>query len=366
MSQDERASALFIHAAKCYQQGHYARAVSYYLAGLKIHPSSPEIHADLAKAYEMLGFWDEALKALDCALRLRPDFPTATRRRRRIAEEKQVYQALTAGLELRFNPTEIQSALKRHFSDTVQYKERKIERDFYTLTFSDTLPGALIEVVCHLIEHTRNEVGEIFQSYPRHSVSISLEIAKGYSVSQMETVDARLQAGVASEDSTTSMPLWATACYYDGAIRLIYRPYADAGLGVLYSVVRHEWTHLLVDSIARRRCPGWFDEGLALFIARPMLNAEKELLQQAEQNGQLLAPDELRRQFSRLSTKQCRLAYLQSRAVVEQLIQHFGLSAIRVLLAQVGAGVAFEKAFRERFGKTVEETVASWRVAIRG
>ncbi|MBI1924792.1 tetratricopeptide repeat protein, partial [Candidatus Poribacteria bacterium] len=77
----------FNRAANYYRQACYAQAVQHYLAGLQFDPVCVAVHADLAKAYEMLGCWNQALDCLNTALQLRPDDPIALRRKKRILEE---------------------------------------------------------------------------------------------------------------------------------------------------------------------------------------------------------------------------------------------------------------------------------------
>ena len=75
MSQRQAAFAHFNRAANLYRQVCYAQAVQYYLAGLEVDPMCVEAYADLAKAYEKLGCWNQAIESLETALRLRPRLP---------------------------------------------------------------------------------------------------------------------------------------------------------------------------------------------------------------------------------------------------------------------------------------------------
>ncbi len=361
MSQRQAAFTYFNRAANLYRQVCYAQAIEYYLAGLEIDPMCVEGYADLAKAYEKLGCWDQAIESLETALRLRPGYPTALRRRERIIEEKNVYDSLTDELNLAL------SAADQHQStDPVQRSNLAIEHEFFTLTGRCTISQKLLLIISQIIERTYHEVGKIFQYHPQHKVPVFIEDAKQIDTSQVTTsvhsTVSPVEVGNHTLFSEVSLPQWAVACYDNGSIRLAYRPYRDSSLGVLYAVIRHEWTHLLIDLLAGGRCPNWLDEGLAQFVARPLMSSEKTCLQQANRDKQLLPLHLLRKPFRNLPEKQRRLAYLQSYAITRYLIQQFGFAVLRDVLKHLGDEKSTDTAFQEVFGKTEEEIVVAANV----
>ena len=145
------------------------------------------------------------------------------------------------------------------------------------------------------------------------------------------------------------MPRWASGCY-DGGIRLAYCAAGEPVLSILYALLRHEWVHLLVHHVAHGHCPVWLDEGLAQSIARPMFESERRDFQQAGQMNRLLPFALLNKPFNQLSTKYRKLAYIQSTAVAEFLIQQFGFPKIRKLLHQLGNGTPIAIAIEHVFG----------------
>ena len=317
-----------------------------------------EAYADLAKAYEKLGCWNQAIESLETALRLRPGYPTALRRKERILEEKSVYDSLTDELNIvldtihQYQPT-----------DSVQRSIPTIEHEFFTLTGERTIPQNLLFVVSQIIEHTYHEIGKIFQCHPQYKVPVSIEDVKQMdpprTIHPMASATSLVEVTNHALFSDASLPQWAAACYDNGSIRLTYRPYSDSSIGILYSVVRHEWTHLLVDLLAGGRCPNWLDEGLAQFVARPLMNSEKNRLQQASRDKHLLSLHLLQKPFRNLPEKQRRLAYLQSYAVTKYLIQQFGFDALRDVLKHLGSRKSTDTAFQKVFGKTEEEIVGA-------
>ena len=126
-------------------------------------------------------------------------------------------------------------------------------------------------------------------------------------------------------------------------------------LSILYALLRHEWVHLLIHRQLQHPCPRWLDEGLAQHIARPMFPYERHCLQQAVENGYLHSFAVLNRPFSHLPAKQRKLAYLQSQAIVEYLVQQFGFAEIRQLLRRLNDGVPIEMALAQTFRKKLVE-----------
>lgn len=361
MSQRQAAFAHFSRAANLYRQVRYAQAIKYYLAGLEIDPMCVEAYADLAKTYEKLGCWNQAIESLETALKLRPGYPTALRRKERILEEKSIYDSLTDELNLALDGTD-----QHQPTNAAQRSSPTIEHEFFTLTGGHTIPQNVLFVVSQIIEHTYHEVGKVFQCHPQYKVPVSIQDVKQMNppqaINPMASTTSLVEVGNHTLFSDVSLPQWAVACYDNGRIRLTYRPYSDSSIGVLYAVVRHEWAHLLIDLLAKGRCPNWLDEGLAQFVARPVMNSEKTRLQQASRDKHLLPLHLLQKPFRNLPEKQRRLAYLQSYAITRYLIQQFGFAALRDILKHLGDEKLTDTAFQEVFGKTEEEIVGTSNV----
>ncbi len=325
----------FRQATLCYGQACYVDAIQHYLAGLKLGAAQHHyIYADLAKAYEMVGEWDTALACLDIALRLCPDSPTALRRKTRILDEKACYDSLVRPDDLRQPPPKAFS--ERLNFDPTAPSQQYVNSEIFSLTCHATMRLQTIWNICQLIHRTYAELGEILGYYPLSPVPIFINNTNGTTASQR------------------SLPQWASGCY-DGRIHLVYCAAGEPVLGILYSLLRHEWVHLLVYHLTNGRCPVWINEGLAQSIARPMFQFERFNLQQAVQTQQLLPLDALSKPFSQLPTKYRKLAYIQSAAIVEYLVQQSGYSKIRDLLRQLRGGSPVEPAIKQTFGLTLKD-----------
>ncbi len=351
----------FQRAALCYQQARYVEAIHHYLAGLKFDMTRHHIYADLAKAYEMVGEWDRALTYLDIALQLCPDSPTALRRKARLLQEKHGFDALIGDSGILHRPElpsrEFLNCLEKDRDErqgsclvlqeaSSEYGSSAPPRHTYwradlgrfALACDAAMSAQTVWYISQLMRRTSTEVGKLLRFYPTNPVSITITNTGGISTARQ-----------------SPLPRWASGCY-DGQIRLTYC--AEAGepvLSILYALLRHEWVHLLIHRQLQHPCPRWLDEGLAQHIARPMFPYERHCLQQAVENGYLHSFAVLNQPFSHLPAKQRKLAYLQSQAIVEYLVQQFGFAEIRQLLRRLNDGVPIEMALAQTFRKKLVE-----------
>ena len=325
----------FQQATLSYRQACYVEAIQHYLAGLKLGAAQHHyIYADLAKAYEMVGQWDQALACLDLAMRLCPDSPTALRRKARILDEKACYDALLCLNDFREPPP--QEFLERLQEDSTTPPKQVINSEFFTLTCHSAMTPQTVWNIYRLIHRSRAELGVILGCYPITPVGISIMNTNGTAAPQ------------------SSLPNWASG-YYDGSIHLAYCAADEPVLNILYALLRHEWVHLLVHYLARGYCPVWLNEGLAQIMARPMFQSERLVLEHAIEKKYLLSFDTLSKPFSQLPTKSRKLAYIQSTAITEYLIQQFGFPKIRELLHELSNGTRTEDAIEHVFGRTPVE-----------
>ena len=325
----------FQQATLSYGQACYVEAIHHYLAGLKLGAAQHHyIYADLAKAYEMVGEWDTALACLDIALRLCPDSPTALRRKARILDEKACYDTLISLDDFK-EPPPLQFLEQLQISP-IRFPKQVVHSEFFDLTCHSEMNSQTIWNICRLIHRAYSELGEVLGYYPASPVAISVANTNGRTTSRH------------------AMPRWASGCY-DGSVHLVYCSAGEPVLSILYALLRHEWVHLLIHHVAHGHCPVWLDEGLSQSIARPMFESERRDFQQAVQMECLLPVALLNRPFNQLPAKYRKLAYIQSTAVAEFLIQQFGFPKIRKLLHQLGNGTPIEIAIKQVFGCNLTE-----------
>ena len=324
------ASPYFHQAATCYQQGQYVESIQKYLLGLEYDTSRYYIYGDLAKAYEMVGKWELALLNLDIALRVCPNSSTIKRRKSRITEEKTFYQSLIDDLDLVSDrPSEFVPDL---LSDGLLRPQLKIDTVSYKLTVDPVIDLTTSWYIFQLVEHTYNRVGILLDRYPDEQIDITIT----------NTYGAQIQLDV---------PNWVSGVY-DGKIRIFYCAEEAPELGVIYTLLRHEWTHLLIDLITNGNCPTWLNEGLAQTLSRPLMSFEIESLEQADKKNTLQTLSDLNSSFSKLSSSDRKIAYLQSAAIVAEMIDKTDYMSMQNLLQQLGNRVPIETALEQTFGET--------------
>ena len=325
------ALSYFQQAATCYQQARYVEAIQHYLSGLKYDKSHYHVYADLAKAYEMVGKWEQALVYLDTALKLCPTSTTVLRRKARISEEKDYYQhsiqecSLSDTIPLNFTP-------KIQIDNQPQPKS-EIKHKYFNLTVQPAVHPKTLWYICQLIEMTYHDVGGKLNHYPDNIIPISIT----------NTNDIPVDSQV---------PKWASG-FYDGQIHVNYCSDDEPELGVLYTLIRHEWTHLLVNLLSQGNCPIWLNEGLAQIIARPLLSYEKHALVQAKKNNTLPIRSELNQPFTSFSASERKIAYLQSAAIVDTLINEGGFTSIRHILSLLRTGTHINSALNQTYKRDV-------------
>ena len=325
----------FQQATFSYGQACYVEAIQHYLAGLRLGAAQHHyIYADLAKAYEMVGQWDKALACLDISLRLCPDSPTALRRKARILDEKACYDALICLDGFCKPPPE--EFLEQLEKDSITPLKQVATSEFFNLTCHSEMKPQTVWNIYRLVHQTRSELGDMLGCYPITPVPISITNTNGIAASQR------------------TLPQWASGCY-DGIIHLAYCAAGEPVLNILYALLRHEWVHLLVHYLAGGHCPMWLNEGLAQSIARPMFQSERLELEHAVNKKCLFSFAALSEPFSELPVKSRKLAYIQSAAIAEFLIQEYGFPKIRELLHTLGDGTQTENAIEQVFEQTSAE-----------
>lgn len=324
------ALSYFQQAATCYRETRYVESIQNYLLGLEYDTSRYYIYADLAKAYEMVGQWDQALSSLDHALRLCPNSSTIKRRKSRITEEQKYYQSIIEQLDLiREPPTNFSPILQ---SDKCTRSQLEFNTTAYKLIVEPAIDSTIFWYIYQLIELTYNEIGSYLNLYPDEKIKITIT----------NTYGAQLHADV---------PNWVSGVY-NGEIHIFYCSDGEPELGIIYTLFRHEWTHYLVDLMTNGNCPIWLNEGLAQVISRPLMSFEKQSLVQADKNGILPTLSDLNRPFSEMSSSDRKIAYLQSAAVVSDMIDKTDYKSIQNLLQQLGNRVPIETALEQTFGET--------------
>jgi stage II sporulation protein D len=128
-------------------------------------------------------------------------------------------------------------------------------------------------------------------------------------------VRLRVYASLDSYRNATGQPGWVAASTRGRTIRL--QPLVELRKrGVLESTLRHELTHLLIESRAAKDSPLWFREGFVLYLSGS---------EGAGIDAPAMAPDRIDQVLSKGDTQEnTRLAYQSAHKIVARLVQKYG------------------------------------------
>jgi len=324
--------------------GRNQEAAEAFAAAIAAEPRDPSLHLGAGLAAFLLGQTTTARHSLERALAMAPSLTQASLllgdvlyRGSDIDGAIRVYESalqyapadetLAARLET------LRSEAARHGTFFTSHGTH------FTVLFEGPADEALASRAIEILEAAYWRVGTALSIYPEQVVTVVL-----YTQEQFRDV--------------TRSPQWAAAAY-DGRIRVPVRGTA-AGSRELERVLAHEFTHALVQIVARRTVPMWLHEGLAVMFEP---GGDEWIDAQLSKSDARLPLVRLAGGFSALSTADARMAYAQSAAIVRTLFERGGAAAVGAVLQDIARGETFTDAFERHFFVTYDAFIASLEVA---
>jgi stage II sporulation protein D len=199
--------------------------------------------------------------------------------------------------------------LEKYFPGTVVKKAGQWKADVFLSTLPVVVQNKNARLLTITSEHfnlaypagvdrrSANQILDMMESthkdYLRRASSASLTV-------NVPRVSIRLNESTGDFTSRTGQPWWAAAATQGTRIEL-----QPVGVlkqrGVLFTTLRHELAHIIIDSVSNKRAPRWLEEGFALYLAAEggaiSRYAAKERLGEDELEQRLLRPrtqDEMR------------------------------------------------------------------------
>jgi Flp pilus assembly protein TadD len=142
----------------------------------------------------------------------------------------------------------------------------------------------------------------------------------------------------------TQSPSWAGAVN-DGKLRIPVNGMSSV-TPELSRVLKHELAHSFINQLSGGRCPQWLNEGTAQALEPKSLSSRGRRLAGLFKAQQEIPFNELEGSFMRFSPMKAILAYDESLAAVQFVIDTYGVSDIQRLLERLGAGNSTEAALR--------------------
>ncbi len=218
---------------------------------------------------------------------------------------------------------------KIHRETTIEQGMDKEYGGHFVVTFDGETNSGLGRQVMAVLDDAYYWVGMQLGHYPEQKVPVIL-------YSRQQFLDL------------TDSPDWAGGLY-DGKIRL-----PVGGITEVNQVVRgllyHEYMHVALRDLTGNRLPYWLNEGLAEVAERSQISSPFNALAQAVSQDIRFSLDDLEGSFKRFQGAQVSLAYEQSYAFVQFLIDDFGWLAVRELMTNIDKASSVPEAIESTFG----------------
>jgi stage II sporulation protein D len=150
-----------------------------------------------------------------------------------------------------------------------------------------------------------------------------LRRASSASTVNIPRVRVRINESTGDFTSRTGQPWWSAGATQGDRIELQPLPILKQR-GVLFTTLRHELAHIVIDAVSNKRAPRWLEEGFALYLA-----SEGRAISRYASRGGRLSEDELEERLQRPRTQvEMRTLYAEAYLMVAELIRRQGEPSI--------------------------------------
>jgi hypothetical protein len=184
---------------------------------------------------------------------------------------------------------------------TGNFRLLSISSEHFRLTYPADVDRRTVDQVLNTLESTRTD-------YLRRASSTSSTV-------NIPRLEIRLNESTGDFTSRTGQPWWAAAATHGNRIEL-----QPVGIlkerGVLFTTLRHELAHVVIDSVSNKRAPRWLEEGFALYLA-----GEAQVISRYATRDRL-TEDELEQRLQRPRTQEeMRTLYANACLMVAEMIR---------------------------------------------
>jgi hypothetical protein len=197
---------------------------------------------------------------------------------------------------------------------------RRARGGHFTVLFEGPAEEEVAAAAADILELAYGRIGDFLQTYPREPVTVVL-----YTQEQFRDV--------------TRTPGWSGGLF-DGRIRVPIRG-GLADRRELERVLTHEYVHALVHAVAAAGVPAWLNEGLAAALE----SGGEDRARRDMGRGPIVPLSRLGRSFASLPAEAVPSAYAGSALAVLDILERAGATRLMGLLADLGAGTDFDRAF---------------------
>ncbi len=323
------AAAYFIAGKHEFEHGNLPKARTYLEAALRFDSENPTILNYYAALLVKTGNAAEALPYAQRAVRAAPDSPDALTVLGYVEyaadRDQAAVRTWKRSLELRPDAT-VQGYLQKAERDAdAQANYSEHESSHFTLRYEGKqTPGSLRGQLIATLESEYDELVRELGISPRSSIAVILYTDQAFF-------------------DVTQAPSWSGAVN-DGKLRIPVNGLSSV-TPELARVLKHELAHSFINQLSGGRCPQWLNEGIAQAV-EPKQVSHGRLLANLFRDQKEIPLNALEGGFMRLSNLQAILAYEESLAAVQYIIDTYGVSDVQRVLERLGQGSSTEAALR--------------------
>lgn len=323
------AAGYFIAGKYEFDHGDFSRARTHFDAALRFDGENPTILNYYAALLIRTGEPEQALHYAEQAVRIAPNSPDAldvlgyaqyaANRIQNAAEtwKRSLQLRPDAAIEHLLDKAEKDATAESNFSEN--------DSSHFTLRYegkqtSDAFRRQLMAV----LEADYDDLVRQLGVAPRSSIAVSLYTEQAFF-------------------DVTQAPSW-TGALNDGKLRIPVSG-LDSVTPALAHVLKHELAHSFINYVSAGHCPHWLNEGIAQAM-------EPKSLTYGPQLAKLFAAQReipfnaMEGSFMGLSGPQATLAYEESLAATDYIIDTYGVSDLQRILQRIGEGSSTEAAMR--------------------
>lgn len=183
-----------------------------------------------------------------------------------------------------------------------------ISSEHFRLAYPVDIDRRMINQILNTLELTRKD-------YLRRASSKSAAV-------NIPRLEIRLNESTGDFTSRTDQPWWAAAATQGNRIEL-----QPAGIlkerGALFTTLRHELAHIVIDSVSNKRAPRWLEEGFALYLAGEGQTISRYAMRRR------LAEDEVEQRLQHPRTQgEMRTLYAEAYLMIAEMIRRQGEPSI--------------------------------------
>ena len=215
----------------------------------------------------------------------------------------------------------------------------------FTMTFDGKPNPDMAMRIRSILEYAHEDMSKKFGYTPTTSMQVVLH------TEQQFAIDA-------------GSPLGADELY-DSDSSTIHIPVGGAmeDLAVLSRVLRHEFAHAFLHDKMRthmNQLPTWLVEGLVIQLAEDPWPALEEVKQKP---FSVISLSALEKRWDRSQNDTLSLAYLESAAAVQSLLDRHGMYGIRQVMNLLQAGQSFDSAMKQKWSISYDQFQRDWEKA---